>query len=528
VLGSGGIAVGLDLQANNLTVRRLAVRGFGTTPNNDNSANVRIGNTFTGTLLEQNFFGVVANAGAFTTSAATSAGDNIRSAGGDSGTIRNNLIGFSSGNGIQLGGGSTGWLVENNEVRFNGIGNPSLGGMDIENGSGNCTVRGNLFAANEAAGVDMFQSSGGNTVESNTITGNGIGSGASAVTPGVRVYGAGSTISLNIINANFGAGVMVTSGASANTITRNSIFANGTITNKVGAGASNQIGIDLLSAANSQLAGTSPFVTTNDNGDADAGGNGLLNFPVLTGARLIGSNLVLRGYARPGAVIELFIAAPDPSGFGEGQTYLLTLTEGSAADEDAGTGTYVSPLNGLNVGTDTTNLFQFTIPVPAGVSIGAVLSATSTIGGSTSEFSGNVTVAPSPPNVALVKACTAPADCTRPEGQPPGTDLTYGITFTNDGGSPALSFVLTDFVPASTDFKVGSAITDLGTTGMTVTLAYSNDGGVTWTYTPTSGAGSAPAGYDRTVTHVRWSFTGNLSQVAPNNTGSVGLTVMIR
>ncbi|HYH87567.1 MAG TPA: hypothetical protein VEX60_19080, partial [Pyrinomonadaceae bacterium] len=79
VLGGGGIAVGLDLQASNSTVRRLALRGFGTTPNNDNSANVRVGNGFTGTLVEQNFLGVVANAGTFTTSAATSTGDNLRS-----------------------------------------------------------------------------------------------------------------------------------------------------------------------------------------------------------------------------------------------------------------------------------------------------------------------------------------------------------------------------------------------------------------------------------------------------------------
>ncbi|HYH86377.1 MAG TPA: right-handed parallel beta-helix repeat-containing protein, partial [Pyrinomonadaceae bacterium] len=447
--------------------------------------------------------------------------------GGGSGTIRNNLVGFSAGKGLQLGGGSTAWLVENNEVRFNGIGNPSLDGIDIENGSGGCTVRGNLFVGNEGAGIDTFQSSGGNTIENNTVTGNGIGTGASAVTPGVRVYGAGSTVSLNIINANFGAGVMVTSGATASVITRNSIFANGTITNKSAAGPSGQIGIDLLSAANSQLAGTSPFVTTNDSGDADAGGNGLLNFPVLTSARVIGGNITLQGYSRPGAAIELFVAAPDPSGFGEGQTYLLTLTEGSAADTDAGTGTYTSPLNGLNVGTDTTNLFSFTIPVPAGVAVGTVLTSTATLSGATSEFSGNVTVAAAPPDVTLVKSCPAPADCTTAPQQP-GTDLTYQIDFANVGGSPAQSFVITDQIPSDTDFKVGSVTTNLGTTGLTVSVVYSNDGGTTYTYTPVSGAGGAPAGYDRSVTHVRWVFTGNLVQTAPNNAGSVSFIARIR
>ncbi len=132
-----------------------------------------------------------------------------------------------------------------------------------------------------------------------------------------------------------------------------------------------------------------------------------------------------------------------------------------------------------------------------------------------------------PPNVALVKDCTAPANCTTQQ-QTPGTDLTYKIAFTNGGGRAAQSFVLTDQIPANTDFKVGSVSTALGTTGMTVVVAYSNDGGTTYTYTPASGGGGAPAGYDRNVTHVRWTFTGNLSQTSPNNTGSVSFITRIR
>ncbi len=134
----------------------------------------------------------------------------------------------------------------------------------------------------------------------------------------------------------------------------------------------------------------------------------------------------------------------------------------------------------------------------------------------------------SPPNVTLCKtilgqACPPPALTGLP-----GTDLTYVITFTNGGGSAAASFVITDPIPANTDFKVGSVTSSLGTTGLTVTVAYSNNGGATWVYVPVSGSGGAPAGYDRNVTHVRWNFTGNLSQTAPNNTGNVGFTVRIR
>ena len=55
---------------------------------------------------------------------------------------------------------------------------------------------------------------------------------------------------------------------------------------------------------------------------------------------------------------------------------------------------------------------------------------------------------------------------------------------------------------------------------MTVVVEFSNDNTSTWTYTPVSEGGGALAGYDRAVTHVRWRFTGNLSQTSPNNAGS--------
>jgi hypothetical protein len=121
------------------------------------------------------------------------------------------------------------------------------------------------------------------------------------------------------------------------------------------------------------------------------------------------------------------------------------------------------------------------------------------------------------------------AEAVSPSGtQPPGTDLAYTTTFTNSGTAAAQSVVIADPIPANTDFKVGSETHNLGTTGLTVVVAYSSDGGTSWTYTPTSGAGGAPAGYDRLVTHVRWTFSGNLSQTGPNNTGTTGITMRVR
>jgi uncharacterized repeat protein (TIGR01451 family) len=126
------------------------------------------------------------------------------------------------------------------------------------------------------------------------------------------------------------------------------------------------------------------------------------------------------------------------------------------------------------------------------------------------------------PNVGLAKSVN-------PSGtQAPGTDLAYTITFTNTGGLVAQTLVIKDPIPSSTDFKVGSVTSSLGTTGLTVAVAYSNNNGTTWIYSPASGGGGASAGYDRNVTNVRWTFTGNLSQTSPNNTGNVSFTAKIR
>jgi uncharacterized repeat protein (TIGR01451 family) len=126
------------------------------------------------------------------------------------------------------------------------------------------------------------------------------------------------------------------------------------------------------------------------------------------------------------------------------------------------------------------------------------------------------------PNVGLSKSVS-------PSGsQIPGTDLAYTISFSNGGTAVAQSLVISDPIPNNTDFKVGSVTSNLGTTGLTDVVAYSNNGGSTFVYTPVSGGGGALAGYDRNVTNIRWTFAGNLSQTSPNNTGSVGFTARIR
>jgi uncharacterized repeat protein (TIGR01451 family) len=137
----------------------------------------------------------------------------------------------------------------------------------------------------------------------------------------------------------------------------------------------------------------------------------------------------------------------------------------------------------------------------------------------------------SPPNVVLNKCVYSGAQCvTTTTPALAGSDIIYSISFTNTGGYYATSFIITDQIPANTDLKVGSeSHTTPLPTGLTgVTVEYFDTSTSTWITNPASGGGGAPAGYNRNVTIIRWTFTGNLSQTPPNNTGYVGFTVRIR
>lgn len=129
------------------------------------------------------------------------------------------------------------------------------------------------------------------------------------------------------------------------------------------------------------------------------------------------------------------------------------------------------------------------------------------------------------PAVQLSLSCTS-APCSGPVS---GNDLAYSVTYTNNGSDVAQQLVVKQTVPADTWWKLGSAGFTLPSSGLTsCTVTYSNDGGVTFTYTPVSGAGGAAAGYDATVTTVRWTFTGTLSFSSPANSGTVTYTVGVQ
>jgi uncharacterized repeat protein (TIGR01451 family) len=110
----------------------------------------------------------------------------------------------------------------------------------------------------------------------------------------------------------------------------------------------------------------------------------------------------------------------------------------------------------------------------------------------------------------------------------PGTDLTYTATFTNNGSVNVRDLEFFNPIPNDTDFKVGTASTSVGSTGLIPSISYSNNGGATFAYTPVSGAGGAPPGYDRFLTHIRFYFLGTLVPTAPNNQASFSMVARVR
>ncbi len=125
------------------------------------------------------------------------------------------------------------------------------------------------------------------------------------------------------------------------------------------------------------------------------------------------------------------------------------------------------------------------------------------------------------PDVTLVKSASAPSAA-------PGDLVSYTITHTNSGPVAAFALVTVDQIPAATDFQLGSASFSAGSSGLGASVGYSGDGGTTYAYTPISGGGGAPAGFDRNVTHIRWTFTGTLGNAPPGNTFDVGFAVRVQ
>ena len=444
-------------------------------------------------------------------------------------TVRNNFVTVNN-SAIRSDGGGAGSIITLNEVARPSAGHTNtFDGILLINGASSVQVVANLVRDQRGGGIELgfgaaTDSYANVQVTNNTVQNNGFDSGSTASTErlgmvGYNYTGTNVVFSRNRVLNNGGPGLVLL-GVSGTIVSQNSFSSNG------GATVSG-LAIDLdPNTRDPNALGTPNGVTLNDANDADTGPNGLLNYPVIASAIIANGELSVTGFARPGSAIELYAAQSpvDPSGFGEGLTYLTTLTEGGAGDLNATTGTYgPAAINGVLQGTDTTNRFAFRMAIPAGVSIGSVLTGTATLGGQTSEFGGNVTVTSGPTLTHLksVAVLSDPLNNTTNPKSIPGAMEVYTLRVTNQGSGSvdANTVAIVDAVPANTALFVQ----DLGTAGsgpiaftngtpsstLTYTFSglgnggddveFSSNGGASWAYTPVANA----SGCDPAVTHIR-------------------------
>jgi parallel beta-helix repeat protein len=284
--------------------------------------------------------------------------------------VANNLLAASTGAGgagIIINGGG-GHIIQGNFIGTDVTGEYDLGnssdGIFVQGATGvriggTGSAQGNRICNNRRHGVFFNGSSSG------IIEGNLIGTDASATRPlgnlgaGINLQsGSTNRVVANVIQFNGAPGINLGSGT-ANEISANRIHDNG------------GLGIDLKGDG----------ISTNDLTDADAGPNGLQNYPVLTSAFSSNSMTHIEGSlnSTPNTSFRLeFYASPswDPQGIAEGQLFLRS----------------------TNVLTDGNGDVSFAVNAPAPTPAGYILTATATDpSGNTSEFSAAQTPAVAQP-----------------------------------------------------------------------------------------------------------------------------------
>src|SRR5262249_25826486 len=131
----------LTVAANDDTIRGIAIRGF--------SFNLFIVSGSQRTTVEGNLVGLTPT-GARPIDQSDGGGENVFSDGGIDGVVRNTILAFGGSHGIILNTGSTGWIVEDNEIRSNSQRVLTLDGVEFNNGSSGNTLEGNLIIDNQA------------------------------------------------------------------------------------------------------------------------------------------------------------------------------------------------------------------------------------------------------------------------------------------------------------------------------------------------------------------------------------------
>jgi parallel beta-helix repeat protein len=323
-------------------------------------------------------------------------------------TIRGNYIGTDVGGNQPLGNVYGVYVTSSNDATVGGtgagegnvIGDTANEGIGVDGTSNHATIQGNSIGVG-TGGADVGGKAAGVRVESADGTSHTLGGTA----PGAA----------NTIGFNDGPGVQVTAHPISLSARGNSIYSN------------SGLGIDLGAAG----------VTANDALDADTGANDLQNYPVLTVATSGGGATTVRGTlgskANQTYSVDFYSdAACDPSGNGEGRTYL-----GSA-----------------DVTTDANGDAAIAETLSADVPVGQVVTATATdASGNTSEFSACRSVADVP--------AASVGDVTVPEA---GGNATVPVTLS----APSADTVTVDYATTDGTAQAGS---DYGAVNGTLTFA---------------------------------------------------------
>ncbi|MGI0481987.1 choice-of-anchor Q domain-containing protein [Geminocystis sp. CENA526] len=288
-----------------------------------------IGTTATGTSGAGNSFGVFVNLGNNNIIGSDEDGTNDASEGNlISGNGNVGVLLFGSNNVVR--GNYIGTNVDGTSAIGNGIHGVYIGSSNHTIGGATATAR-NIISGNNFSGIAIFANVASGA-SNNIVQGNYIGTDVTGTQPlgngsgsGIRITGANNTIGGtvagegNIIAYNSGNGVFVVDGFNANpslnnagnNISGNSIF------NNTGLGIDIAINQD-VNDINNQIG-----VTANDLLDLDTGVNNLQNYPLLTFnsiGQIIGS---LNSTKNTTFRVEFFgNTTPDPTGYGEGQTFL--------------------------------------------------------------------------------------------------------------------------------------------------------------------------------------------------------------
>jgi len=445
--GAGGATRGLSLSIGSAgsAIRGLVINRFGSYGVYVASANNVIAGNYIGTNAGGTAGAGNGNHGVMIDGAA---GNTI---GGTTAASRNVISGHTPGGsyGVLIGNaGATGNVVQGNYIGLNAAGTAAVanaGGVYVSTANntigGTAAGAGNVISGNTFDAVDLNTA----TATGNVVQGNFLGTDASGTLAlgggyGVNITGGASNNTVggtaanagNLISGSTAGGVMVQGASTGNAILGNSIYSN---TNATGSG----LGIDL--GANG--------VTAN-NGTKTAGQpNLLMDFPVSTLASLSGTTLTVSGYVGSApnqatfanARVELFKADNDPTGYGEGQTYLGFLT------------------------ADANGNFSGSLDVTGkGLNVGDRITGTATdAGNNTSEFGANYTC--TLPTLAIVKQTwnlNGSAPLGSPVSAPAGATLVFLIYVKNTTAGQVTDVRINDLLDQTGfDYVSGSLVRTL-------------------------------------------------------------------